>query len=433
MDEFHTGMLLAALALLILLSAFFSGSETALMTLNRYRLRHLANEGHRGARLAQKLLERPDRLIGLILLGNNFVNILASAIATVLAMNLYGEPGIAIATGLLTLVILIFAEVTPKTLATRRPETVAFAASYIYTPLLKVMYPLVWLINLITNTLLRLLGAKDDSVSDDALSNEELRTVLAESGKHIPEKHVEMLLNILDLEHATVNDLMVPRNEIYAVDLDDPWDEIFDKISNSPHGRVIAFRESIDEVAGIVQLRKVFRPSNEAVITQADLESKIIEPYYVPEHTPLTVQLLNFQREKRRQALVVDEYGDILGLVTIEDILEEIVGAFTDDGHAAQPEIQPQPDGTWLIDGATPIRTLNREFNWRLSTDGPKTLNGLIIEQLESLPEVGAKVGLNGHQFEVIELEGNQVDTARLSLGEEANDEALDDLDTTKP
>lgn len=419
MDEFHTGIMFAALALLILLSAFFSGSETALMTLNRYRLRHLANEGHRGAKLAQKLLERPERLIGLILLGNNFVNILASAIATVIAMNLYGEHGIAIATGLLTLVILIFAEVTPKTLATRRPESVAFAASYIYTPLLKVMYPLVWLINVITNTLLKLLGAKDESSDDDALSGEELRTVLSESGKHIPEKHVEMLLNILDLEHATVNDLMVPRNEIYAIDLDDSWDEIFTKISDSPHGRVVAFRESIDEVVGIVQLRKVFRPSNEAVITQTDLESKIIEPYYVPEHTPLTVQLLNFQREKRRQALVVDEYGDILGLITIEDILEEIVGAFTDDGLAAKPEIQAQPDGTWLIDGATPIRTLNREFDWRLSTDGPKTLNGLIIEQLESLPDVGSKVRLMGHVFEVIALEGNQVDTARLSLDEQ--------------
>lgn len=412
------GMLFTALVLLIMLSAFFSGSETALMTLNRYRLRHLASEGHRGAKLAQKLLERPDRLIGLILLGNNFVNILASAIATVLAMDLYGESGIAIATGLLTLVVLIFAEVTPKTLATRKPEALAFAASYVYTPLLKVFYPMVWLINMITNALLRLLGAHQESEGDDALSGAELRTVLAESGKHIPEKHVEMLLNILDLEHATVNDLMVPRNEIYAIDLDDEWDDIFEKISNSPHGRVLAYRESIDEVAGIVQLRKVFRPSTQAVVTHTDLESKIIEPYYIPENTPLTVQLLNFQREKRRQALVVDEYGDILGLVTVEDILEEIVGAFTDDGHAAQPEIRAQTDGTWLVDGAAPIRTINREFDWRLPTDGPKTLNGLIIEKLESLPGIGSSVTIHGHVFEVIALDGNQVDTARLTISE---------------
>jgi len=416
------GILFTALVLLILLSAFFSGSETALMTLNRYRLRHLASEGHRGAKLAQKLLERPDRLIGLILLGNNFVNILASAIATVLAMSIFGESGIAIATGLLTLVVLIFAEVTPKTLATRKPETLAFAASYVYTPLLKVLYPVVWLINMITNSLLRMLGAHQENDGNDALSGAELRTVLAESGKHIPEKHVEMLLNILDLEHATVNDLMVPRNEIYAIDLDDEWEEIFEKISNSPHGRVLAYRESIDEVAGIVQLRKVFRPSTQAVVTHADLESKILEPYYIPEHTPLTVQLLNFQREQRRQALVVDEYGDILGLVTVEDILEEIVGAFTDDGHAAQPEIRAQTDGTWLVDGATHLRTLNREFEWRLPTDGPKTLNGMIIEQLESLPEIGSSVTLKGHVFEVIALEGNQVDTARLTVNEEAND-----------
>ncbi len=430
MDDFQLGMLASALVLLILLSAFFSGSETALMTLNRYRLRHLAKEGHRGAKLAQTLLEKPDRLIGLILLGNNFVNILASAIATVVALQLYGERGIAIATGLLTLVVLIFAEVTPKTLATRSPEKLAFAASYVYTPLLKIMYPLVWLINQITNGLLWLLGAGKPGNTDDALSGEELRTVLSESGKRIPEKHVEMLLNVLDMEHATVNDLMVPRNEIYAIDLNNPWEEIFQAISNSPHGRVLAYRESIDEVAGIVQLRKVFRPSNETVITLADVESRIIDPYYIPENTPLTVQLLNFQRQKRRQALVVDEYGDILGLITVEDILEEIVGAFTDDGHAAQPEIRPQGDGTWLLDGATSIRDLNREFHWRLPTSGPKTLNGLIIEQLESLPEVGAEIKLAGHVFEVIALESNQqVDTARMRVDTTAvadNDERED-------
>ncbi len=426
MDDFHLGTLIIALVLLILLSGFFSGSETALLTLNRYRLRHLAKEGNRGAKLAQRLLKRPDKLIGLILLGNNFVNILASAIATVIALDLYGERGIAIATGLLTLVVLIFAEVTPKTLATRSPEKLAFAAAYVYTPLLKLMYPIVWLINLITNNILRLFGVRADVAGNDALSGDELRTVLAESGKQIPEKHVEMLLNILDLEHATVNDLMIPRNEIYAVDLDDPWEETFEAIKNSPHGRVLAFRESIDEVAGIVQLRKIFKPSNQAVLTQSDVESKIVEPYYVPENTPLTVQLLNFQREKRRQALVVDEYGDILGLVTIEDILEEIVGAFTDDGHASQPELRAQSDGTWLVDGATPIRTLNREFNWRLPTDGPKTLNGLIIEQIESLPDVGSTVILQGHLFEVIALEGNQVDTARLTPGEPAPEEDED-------
>lgn len=418
MDDSQLGILGGALLLLILLSAFFSGSETALMTLNRYRLRHLAKEGHRGALLAQKLLENPERLIGLILLGNNFVNILASAIATVLAMELYGEAGIAISTGLLTLVVLIFAEVTPKTLATRKPETIAFAASYIYTPLLRVFYPLVWLINLIASALLNLLGARNKNTGEDALSGAELRTVLSESGKYIPEKHVEMLLNILDLEHATVNDLMVPRNDIYAIDLNDPWEEVLATISNSPHGRVLAFHENIDKVVGIVQLRKVFRPSNQDAITLEGLKATVIEPYFIPEHTSLTSQLLYFQRKQRRQALVVDEYGEVVGLITVEDILEEIVGAFTDDGHAAQPEIRSQSNGSWLVDGATPIRSLNRQFGWDLPTSDPKTLNGLIIEQLELLPAVGSTVSLMNGTFEVIALEGKQVDTARLTLTE---------------
>ncbi|MEM6986750.1 MAG: CNNM domain-containing protein, partial [Pseudomonadota bacterium] len=312
--------------LLILLSGFFSGSETALMRLNRYRLRHLANEGHGGARRAQQLLQQTDRLIGLILLGNNFVNILASAIATALSLKIWGETGIAIATGGMTLVVLIFAEVAPKTLATRHPERLAFIASYVYVPLLKLLYPLVYLVNLMANLVLKLFGASQAQADEDALSREELRTVLADSGKKIPKAHVDMLLNVLDLEQVTVNDVMVPRNEIVGIDLDEPWDKMLEQIVNSPHGRLLAYREHIDQAVGLLQVRKVFIPARNASLTRTLLEKQLQELYFIPENTSHNVQLLNFQREKRRTSLVVDEYGDIQGLLTVEDILQEIVG-----------------------------------------------------------------------------------------------------------
>ena len=428
LDEFHLSFLAGLLLVLIVLSGFFSGSETALMTLNRYRLRHLAKEGHGGARRAQQLLERPDRLIGLILLGNNFVNILASAIATAIALDLWGEPGIAIATGIMTLVVLIFAEVAPKTLATRHPEKLAFVASYVYVPLLKVLYPLVLLVNLMANLVLKLFGATQVPLNEDALNRDELRTVLADSGKKIPKAHVDMLLNVLDLEQVTVNDVMVPRNEIEGVDLDEPWEVMLEQIVNSPHGRLLVFRENIDQAAGLLQLRKVFNPARSGTLTRSGLEKELQELYFIPENTPLNVQLLNFQREKRRSGLVVDEYGDIQGLLTVEDILQEIVGEFTDDAYAAPPEIQPQDNGEFLVDGATPVRTLNREFGWSLPTDGPKTLNGVILEQLESLPDVGTTLDIDGNAVEVLALDGNAVDTARVTLSAPPPD-----LDTEDP
>ncbi|MEM7378771.1 MAG: HlyC/CorC family transporter, partial [Pseudomonadota bacterium] len=415
LDQVYLGILAGLRVLLILLSGFFSGSETALMTLNRYRLRHLANEGHGGARRAKYLLERTDRLIGLILLGNNFVNILASALATAIALDIWGEPGIAIATGGMTLVVLIFAEVAPKTLATRHPERLAFFASYIYVPLLRVMYPIVYLINLMANQVLKLFGATQVQTNEDALSREELRTVLADSGKKIPKAHVDMLLNVLDLEQVTVNDVMVPRNDIVGIDLDEPWNVIVGQVVNSPHGRLLAYRENIDNAVGLLQVRKVFIPARNASLTHEGLEKQLQELYFIPENTPLNVQLLNFQREKRRSALVVDEYGDIQGLLTVEDILQEIVGEFTDDAYAAPPEIQLQDNGQYLIDGATPVRTLNRELGWDLNTDGPKTLNGVILEQLESLPDVGAELHIADCVVEVIALDGNAVETARVT------------------
>lgn len=416
MDDIPLSALFGALIALIALSGFFSGSETALMTLNRYRLRHLAKSGHRGARMAAKLLERPDRLIGLILLGNNFVNILASAISTIIALRIWGEPGIAIATGLLTLVILIFAEVTPKTLATLRPEPLAFFASHIYTPLLKVLYPLVWVVNAMANSVLRLLGVSPEHRGSESLSREELRTVVNEAGSLIPKRHQKMLLNILDLEKVTVNDIMVPRNEIVGLDLDDDWEDVVKQISRSPYGRVPVFREDIDNVAGFLYLRKLITPRGQLEVTRARLEKQMREPYFVPEGTPLTVALLNFQRHKRRMGLVVDEYGDILGLVTMEDILEEIVGEFDGDPMSTQRDVRSEDDGSFIADGSTPLRNLNRALGWELELDagGPKTLNGLILEHLENIPNQGTTFLFNDHPIEVIETRGNVVRKVRI-------------------
>ena len=425
MNTLPIGVLFAILALLILTSGFFSGSETALMSLNRYRLRHLANGGHRGAQRTARLLERPDRLISLILLGNNFVNILASAIATVIALRLMGEAGIAVATGLLTLVILVFAEVTPKTFATRRAEQVAFFASAVYVPLMTATYPLVLAVNWISSRILALLGS-DAAGEDEHLSSEELRTVLNETAGMVPKRHREMLLNILDLGTVSVDEIMVPRNEIVGIDLDDPWDEVMRQISDSPHSRLLVYRESVDEVVGFIYLRKMIDALRSGRVTREYLESVVREPYFIPEGTTLTVQLLNFQREKRRVGLVVDEYGDIQGMVTLEDILEEIVGEFDNDPQLSPAEIRPQADGSFIVDGTAQVRNLGKALNWTLPSDGPNTLNGIVLEHFESFPQEGAAFTFNGHPMTVLAVEeGKRVRQVRIepSLADEHDDE----------
>ena len=414
MNTLPIGALFAILAVLVLTSGFFSGSETALMSLNRYRLRHLANGGHKGAQRTARLLERPDRLISLILLGNNFVNILASAIATVIALRLMGEAGIAVATGLLTIVILVFAEVTPKTFATRRAEQVAFFASAVYGPLMTATYPLVLAVNWISSVLLRLLGANPPAAGEEHLSSEELRTVLNETAGMVPQRHREMLLNILDLGTVSVNEIMVPRNEIVGIDLDDPWEQVLREIADSPHSRLLVYRESVDEVVGFVYLRKMLDALKRGRITREYLQSVVREPYFIPEGTTLTVQLLNFQREKRRIGLVVDEYGDIQGMVTLEDILEEIVGEFGNDPHAAPPEIRPQDDGSFIVDGTTQVRNLSKALNWTLPPEGPKTMNGIVLEHFESFPPAGAVFSFNGHAMTVLAIDGNRVGQVRI-------------------
>jgi len=418
LDDISLGALFGALIFLIILSAFFSGSETGLMTLNRYRLRHLARARHKGATRAQKLLERPDRLIGLILLGNNFVNILASSLTTVIALRLGGETGIAIGAGLLTLVILIFAEVTPKTLAALHPERVAFPAAFVYGPLLWLLYPLVWIVNGIANTLLRLLRIRREDSSTDALSQEELRTVVLEAGALIPKRHQDMLLNIIDLEKVTVEDIMVPRKEIIGINLEDEWETTVRQITNSQYTRLLVFRDNIDHVIGFIHLRKVLPLLKHNTLDEDMLKSLIREPLFIPENTPLNRQLLNFQHERRRIGLVVDEYGDIQGLATLEDILEEVVGEFTTDPSASISDYTAEKDGSFLVNGTASVRDLNRDLKLDLPTDGPKTLNGMVLEYLEDIPQPATSLLLSGYPVDIVQTKGNLIKTLRIHVNQ---------------
>ncbi|GMQ45401.1 HlyC/CorC family transporter [Vibrio sp. 10N] len=416
MDDISTGILFAILAGLIVISGYFSGSETGMMSLNRYRLKHLSKTGHKGAKRVEKLLSRPDRLIGLILIGNNLVNILASAIATVLGLRLFGDLGVAIATGALTMIILVFAEVTPKTLAALYPERVSFMSSIVLTILMKLLSPLVILVNFITNGFIRLLGLRVAHNDEDHLSSEELRTVVNEAGSLIPRRHQDMLISILDLEHVTVNDIMIPRNEITGININDDWKSIVRQLTHSPHGRVVLYRDQIDEVVGMIRLRESYRlmlEKNE--FTKETLLRSADEVYFIPEGTPLNVQMLKFQRNKERIGLIVDEYGDINGLVTLEDILEEIVGEFTTSmAPTLSDEITPQGDGSFLIEGSANIRDINKGLKWTLPTDGPRTLNGLILEYLEDIPESHLSVQVAGHQMEIVELEENRIKMVKV-------------------
>lgn len=416
MSDVPLEFLFAVLFVLIFCSAFFSGSETGLMAINRYRLRHQAESGDRGAQRVVELLKRPDRLIGLILLGNNFVNNLATSLGALIAIRLMGEAGVGVAALILTLVLLIFSEVTPKTIAALHPERFAYPASLLLLPLLRFFYPLVNVINSIVNLILKPLGFSETSNSQHSLSPAELRTVVLESSGMLPRRHRDMLLSILDLEAVTIDDIMVPRAEVDGIDLADPWEQIVEQIRRSTYSRLPVHRGGLDQVQGILHLRAVLGNSGEpGEFDRAQLESILEDPYFVPEGTPLQTQLLNFQRQQKRVGLVVDEYGDIQGLVTLEDILEEIVGEFTTDPISqARRHIVKQEDGSHLVDGATPIRLLNRSLGWDLPTDGPKTINGLIMEYLEAIPEPGTGLLLAGHPVEIVKISGNRVKTALI-------------------
>ena len=413
MENLHPGFLVGLLVFLLLCSAFFSSSETGMLSLNRYRLRHQAKEGHRGARRASELLAHPDRLLGTILVGNNFVNILASSIATVLAMQLWGEAGIAIATIGLTIILLIFGEITPKTLAALRPEIIAYPVSLPLKMLQKVLYPLVAMLSWVSNGLLGLLGVDLSNKGNDSLSTEELRSVVRESGSDLPLNRQSMLLGILDLERVTVDDIMIPRNEVAGIDLDDDLEAIISQLRPTPHTRLPVFRNDINQIEGIVHMRQIARLLSHDQLTKESLLAACTEPYFVPENTPLSTQLLNFQKQKRRIGIVVDEYGDVRGVVTLEDILEEIVGEFSNQDTLRSPDIHPQEDGTLVIDGAAYIREVNRALDWHLPCDGPKTLNGLITEALEHIPDSGICLQIGNYRLEILQAADNRVKSVR--------------------
>jgi len=413
LDIISTGTLFSVLLFLILVSGFFSGSETGLMSLNRYRLRHLVDKKNKGAIRAFNLLKKPEKLIGLILLGNNFVNILASAIATIIGIRLFGEAGVLVATVILTIIVLVFAEVTPKTIAAMHPEKFALPATLILEPLLRLLYPFVWFVNLSSKIIFKIFGIQH-TTSSDKLSSEELRIVVNEAATMIPKGHQKMLLSILDLEKVTIDDIMVPRNELIGIDLDDDWSDIIKQLTETQHTRLPVFEGDIDHIIGVIHIRRALRFFHMEDATKDDFRKIIREAYYVPAGTPLNTQLLNFQRKRRRYGMVVNEYGDILGLVTLEDILEEIVGEFTTDPSSTRKDVHIKEDGTYLIDGSITVRELNKLLHWKLTTEGPKTLNGLIIEYLEHIPEPGTSMLLDNYPIEIIQTTKNAVKTVLI-------------------
>jgi Mg2+/Co2+ transporter CorB len=408
--------LFGILLVLIVLSAFFSSTETALMSINRYRLRHRAREGSTGARAAEHLLAQPDRLIGVILVCNNFVNSASAAIVTVISLTLGGEAYAAIGVGIYTVVLIIFGEVAPKTFGALYPERLALPAALVYQVLLKTLYPIVWATNVLANGVLRLMGISREKASTTSLSREELRTVVAEASTVIPHRHQRMLMSILDLERINVEDIMVPRNEIAGLDVSDDWDDILDQLRDSRHTRIPVFDGSVDELVGILHMKKVARLLARGELDREQLVAlaKSREPYYVPEGTSLNTQLVNFQRQRRRVAFVVDEYGDVQGLVTLEDLLEEIVGEFTSDTSSLHKDVHREKGGTFIVNASASVRTLNRKMGWALPTSGPRTLNGLIIEYLETIPDPGTSLRVNDYSIDILQTGDNAVKTVRL-------------------
>ncbi|SEQ75795.1 HlyC/CorC family transporter [Rosenbergiella nectarea] len=416
MDSVSTTSLIIILVVMVLVSAWFAGSETGMMTLNRYKLRHHAKQGNRAAKRVEKLLKRPDLLISLVLIGNNLVNILASSLATIVGMRLYGNAGVAIATGVLTFVVLIFAEVLPKTIAALYPEKVAYPSSLLLGPIQTIMLPIVWLLNTITRFLMRLVGIKTETSMSSALSKEELRTIVYESRNLMSRRNQDMLLSVLDLEKVTVDDIMIPRNEIVGINVNDEWKTLIRQLTHSPHGRIVLYRDTLEDCVGMLRVREAWRIMNDKrEFTKENLLRAADEIYFIPEGTALNQQLVKFQRNKKKTGLVIDEYGDIKGLVTIEDILEEIVGDFTTSmSPSLAEEVMPQNDGSVLIDGSANVREINKAFNWNLPEDGARTINGMLLEFLEEIPETNTNVKLGDFAIDILDVQDNMVKQVRV-------------------
>lgn len=416
MDDIPLNWELAALVLLLVMSGFFSIAETSMMALNRYRLRHLVAQGHGGARRANALLRHTDRLLGAILIGNNIVNVAAATLASVIAVKLVGEGKSAYALSIvgMSFLIIVFAEITPKVIGATYPERIALPLAYVLGPLQGLLAPIIWFVNLLSRPLLRLFGVRPGEATEaPRLSPEEIRTLVRESSAFMPKKHVTILLNLFDLTDITVQDIMLPRARIESIKLDDDMATIARHLATSYHMRLPIFRDARGDVLGVLHLRKVLAPLMSGTLDKAQIESLLVPPYFVPATTPVFTQMQYFQENEERIALVVDEYGELMGLVTLEDIIEEIIGKFTTSVPSAQA-LAWGDDGSAMLDGATPVRDVNRALGLELPTEGPKTLNGLILEHLRDIPESDVSIKIGEVPLEIVHAQGRSVKTVRI-------------------
>ncbi|HRD70907.1 MAG TPA: HlyC/CorC family transporter [Legionella sp.] len=420
--QFHFSTLLIILVFLIVLSGFFSGSEIGMMSINRYKLKYLVKKQNKQAIRVNQMLTRPDRLLSVVLIGNTLANIVASTIATLLGQRLYGDWGVAAATIILTVIILVFAEMTPKTLAAIYPQQVAFACSLPLKILQSIFAPLVHIISFTSNGILRLFGISINRMQKEALTGEELRSVVHEAGGLLPVEHKSMLISLLDLEQATVEDIMIPKSDIVGIDLDQPWLQLLEQLETAQHTRLPIYHGSIDDLVGMIHARTILNLALEDKLDMETLLNTADAPYFIPEATPLNIQILNFRKMKRRSCFVVDEYGDILGLVTMEDILEEIVGEFTTDIAALSRDITPQDDGSVIVDAGSTLRHLNRMMSWSLPSIGPRTLSGLIIEYLGYIPPADSCLMIENYQIEILKISDNTIKSVKIiKVGKKRN------------
>ncbi|HUP95782.1 MAG TPA: HlyC/CorC family transporter [Burkholderiales bacterium] len=416
MDDIPVSTLFVALLVLLVASAFFSISETSMMAINRYRLRHLVQQKNRGARLVSDLLSSTDQFLGVVLLGNNVINAAAALLVGEIARRYLGDSEFAlvIATAAAAFAILVFSEITPKVVGATYPERIALPASYVLTPLLRLTRPFVWFVNLFVQALLRLMRldpARD--AAEHKPSVEELRTLVLETG-YLPQKHQSILLNLFDLQAVTVDDVMVPRNQLETIDLEAPLEQIAQQLATAYHRRLVAYSNEPDEIAGMLRARHVLNLVQQGSLTRERLKKLVREAYFVPSGTPLFSQLQNFQEHQDRMALVVDEYGELKGLVTLEDILEELIGEFTTASPLRSGGYYPQEDGSVLVEGATPLRELNRKLGFAFPLDGPKTVNGLILEHLQEIPEPGTSMKIANHPIEIVQTQDRSVKAVRI-------------------
>ena len=411
MNEIPLWILLASIAFLVLMSAFFSGSETSMMAINRYRLKHLVKEKNKSAKRVSKLLEKTDRLLGVILIGNNFTHTLSTALATVVAIRIWSDNAVLAVTVFMTIIMIIFAEVMPKTIAALKPESIAFPSSYLLKPLSKILSPLITLVSFVSNNVTKLIGIDLDNANKDELKPEELRTLLQTSG--VPKRQEEMLMGIFDMDNLSVNDVMIPKNEIIGIDLNDETEDIVKQLQEIDFTYIPCYEDTIDNIQGFLSLNKKaeFLGSEEKSIRS--LRDELREPLFVPENTPLYKQLANFQSSGRRVGLIVDEYGDIEGIITLRSILEIIVGEITTES-IEKMDIMPQADGSYLVDGSMMIREVNRRLKWELPTEGPKTLSGLILEEIQTIPDTNVGLSIESYRIETVLIKDNVIKLAKV-------------------